>query len=303
MKIRLLKEILPERAKYQVRPRGIEIALEKVKEGPYWERLLEEKTKQHWLKIDFEKWKDEDDSEEEEEPVRFEDRMKEMDSLVKISNKAFGTNVEKDAVDNKEGLDDVMKGLSPFSSMMMFGEYEGEEKMRRLCRVQQKISKKPSDYSSEIKDEKFKLEVMKKFPEFHTEYSRKYGGEQKHFEKLASVQNTFKMCSMMFSSYHMIEKDLYHKNEDETEFVLKKRWGSNLLNDRRFEQFFLKEPLHSIFEQKTEMIRYNPFQFQSMKNYTIPEWVYEFGQTHISIGCVDFQQLLLGKLDQSNGGR
>ena len=144
LKIRLLKEILPERAKYQVRPRGIEIALEKVKEGPYWERLLEEKTKQHWLKIDFEKWKDEDDSEEETETDRFEDRMKEMDSLVKISNKAFGTNVEKDAVDNKEeeGLDDVMKGLSPFSSMMMF-EDEGEEKMRRLCRVQQKISKKP----------------------------------------------------------------------------------------------------------------------------------------------------------------
>ena len=28
-------------------------------EGPYWERLLAEKTKAHWLKIDFTRWKDE----------------------------------------------------------------------------------------------------------------------------------------------------------------------------------------------------------------------------------------------------
>ncbi len=43
----------------------IEFALEKAEEGPYWERLLKDKTKQHWLKVDFNKWKDEDDSDEE----------------------------------------------------------------------------------------------------------------------------------------------------------------------------------------------------------------------------------------------
>ena len=36
-------------------------------EGPYWERLLADKTKAHWLKIDFGKWKDEDDSDAEGE--------------------------------------------------------------------------------------------------------------------------------------------------------------------------------------------------------------------------------------------
>ena len=41
----------PEATKYQVRPRCIEFALEKAEEGPYWERLLVEKTKQHWLKV------------------------------------------------------------------------------------------------------------------------------------------------------------------------------------------------------------------------------------------------------------
>ena len=62
----LLKEIEPEKTKYQVRPRCIEFALEKAEEGPYWERLLKEKTKQHWLKVDFTKWKDEDDVKKED---------------------------------------------------------------------------------------------------------------------------------------------------------------------------------------------------------------------------------------------
>jgi hypothetical protein len=40
----------------------IEFALEKKETGPFWERLLKEKTKYHWLKTDFNKWKDEDES-------------------------------------------------------------------------------------------------------------------------------------------------------------------------------------------------------------------------------------------------
>merc|ERR1712038_557686 len=40
-------------------------AIEKAEEGPYWERLLQDKTKAHWLKIDFSRWKDEDESDEE----------------------------------------------------------------------------------------------------------------------------------------------------------------------------------------------------------------------------------------------
>ena len=39
-------------------------------EGPYWSRLLEDKTKVHWLKVDFNKWKDEDDSENEDEVMK-----------------------------------------------------------------------------------------------------------------------------------------------------------------------------------------------------------------------------------------
>ena len=50
-----------------VRPREISFVLEKVEEGPYWDRLLSSKLKQPWLKVDFKNWKDEDDDEEEGE--------------------------------------------------------------------------------------------------------------------------------------------------------------------------------------------------------------------------------------------
>ena len=59
--------VILQKSKFAVRPRVIEFALEKKEEGPYWDRLLADKTKQHWLKIDFNKWKDEDESDEEGE--------------------------------------------------------------------------------------------------------------------------------------------------------------------------------------------------------------------------------------------
>lgn len=49
-----------------MRDRCIEFALEKKEDGPYWDRLLKDKTKRHWLKIDFNKWKDEDESDDED---------------------------------------------------------------------------------------------------------------------------------------------------------------------------------------------------------------------------------------------
>ena len=46
--------------------RVIEFALEKKDvEGPYWTRLVKDAKKQHWLKVDFSKWRDEDESDEE----------------------------------------------------------------------------------------------------------------------------------------------------------------------------------------------------------------------------------------------
>lgn len=48
-----------------IRDRNIELVLKKKEEdGPYWPHLMKDKKKYHWLKVDFNKWKDEDDSED-----------------------------------------------------------------------------------------------------------------------------------------------------------------------------------------------------------------------------------------------
>ena len=54
-----------QKSKFAVKQRVIEFALEKKESGPYWKRLVKDEKKQHWLKIDFNKWKDEDESDDE----------------------------------------------------------------------------------------------------------------------------------------------------------------------------------------------------------------------------------------------
>ena len=64
-KMSLLFPIYFQKSKFAVRDRVIEFALEKKDSGPYWKRLGKEEQKQHWLKVDFNKWKDEDESDDE----------------------------------------------------------------------------------------------------------------------------------------------------------------------------------------------------------------------------------------------
>ncbi|KAG0716150.1 Protein wos2 [Chionoecetes opilio] len=65
------------------RDRNIELILIKKEEGPYWPHLLKQKVKQHWLKVDFSRWKDEDDSEDEGEGQNqdLEEMMRQMGGL------------------------------------------------------------------------------------------------------------------------------------------------------------------------------------------------------------------------------
>merc|ERR1712117_703237 len=77
----LFKEIDVEKSKYAVRPREVSFILEKVEEGPYWDRLLATKVKQPWLRIDFKNWKDEDDDEEEGQGQDLEEMMRQMGGL------------------------------------------------------------------------------------------------------------------------------------------------------------------------------------------------------------------------------
>lgn len=61
--IPLYKEIDPDKSKSFNRERCIEILLAKAKQDDsYWPTLTSDKKKHHWLKCDFNKWHDEDDS-------------------------------------------------------------------------------------------------------------------------------------------------------------------------------------------------------------------------------------------------
>lgn len=66
--LNFFKDISPEDSKHVVRDRIIEFVLKKKEDAPFWTRLLKEDKKFHWLKVDFNKWRDEDDSDEEMGP-------------------------------------------------------------------------------------------------------------------------------------------------------------------------------------------------------------------------------------------
>ena len=44
-------------------------------------------------------------------------------------------------------------------------------------------------------------------------------------------------------------------------------------------------------------VMYSPDVFQTMKNYKLARWILTAGETHVSLGCVDFAQLLFGVFD------
>lgn len=62
--IEFYKPVNDKDSKHSVRARGTEFVIMK-EENSWWPRLLKDSTKQHWLKVDFPKWKDEDDSDDE----------------------------------------------------------------------------------------------------------------------------------------------------------------------------------------------------------------------------------------------
>lgn len=64
--LELFKNINPEKSNWQQTSRNITVQACKGESGPFWPRLLLSTAKQHWLKTDFEKMKDEDDPSTEE---------------------------------------------------------------------------------------------------------------------------------------------------------------------------------------------------------------------------------------------
>ncbi|OTF80754.1 prostaglandin E synthase 3-like protein, partial [Euroglyphus maynei] len=84
--LNLYGEIKPDDSKWINRDRGAEFVLIKNDTGSYWKRLLKEDKKYHWLKVDFNRWKDEDESDDEAGGgggggANFEEMMRQMGGL------------------------------------------------------------------------------------------------------------------------------------------------------------------------------------------------------------------------------
>lgn len=114
--IPLYKEIDPEKSRSFNRERCIEIVLTKVnKEEPYWPTLTSDKKKHHWLKCDFNKWQDEDESGDEMGGMSgggdFEEMMRQMGGLGGGGEKANFDDLDLDDGEENDSDDEPIPTL------------------------------------------------------------------------------------------------------------------------------------------------------------------------------------------------
>mmetsp|Transcript_57027 Transcript_57027/g.92841 ORF Transcript_57027/g.92841 Transcript_57027/m.92841 type:complete len:165 (-) Transcript_57027:249-743(-) len=95
------KDVVPEESKQHVTAREISLNIKKKEEGPYWPRLLKDSKKPSFLHTDFNRWRDEDDSEEEDTAMddNFEAMMNQMGA-------AGGQNFDPGAAGESDDSDD-----------------------------------------------------------------------------------------------------------------------------------------------------------------------------------------------------
>ncbi|XP_026763988.1 uncharacterized protein CG16817-like [Galleria mellonella] len=66
VEIHLYAEVNPDKSTYDNKGRYIDLTLVKEKvDQPFWPSLTSDKKKHHWLKVDFNRWQDEDESSDE----------------------------------------------------------------------------------------------------------------------------------------------------------------------------------------------------------------------------------------------
>ena len=107
--INLYNKIVPNKTVQSLRGRTIELVLPKETDAPYWPRLTKEKTKAHWLKTDFNKWKDEvysDDDSNMKDGKELEEMMRQMGGLGgSVDSKPDFPDLNMDDEDEGEGMD------------------------------------------------------------------------------------------------------------------------------------------------------------------------------------------------------
>ncbi|KAG4066876.1 hypothetical protein HA402_012943 [Bradysia odoriphaga] len=88
--LNFLNKINPDKVINKNTARCIEFTITKAESGPYWNSLTTDKKKPHFLKVDFNKWVDEDNADDEEGGLPGGDNLKFMEdfgNLNKFSDK------------------------------------------------------------------------------------------------------------------------------------------------------------------------------------------------------------------------
>lgn len=96
VEIPLFSEIDPEKSSQVNKGRLVEVVLAKVKtDEPFWPSLTSDKKKHHWLKVDFNRWQDEDDSKDEIDDMDDNDmfNMNKMDDFEEESSSSGEENI------------------------------------------------------------------------------------------------------------------------------------------------------------------------------------------------------------------
>jgi len=111
--IEFYAEVDPQQVRKVNMGRSIELVVHKKESGPYWPRLTKEKAKVHWIKVDFTKWKDEDEEDEKkEEDFDMNEMMSQMGGMGGLSSNGKPDLGGFDGSDNEElpDLEDAVEG-------------------------------------------------------------------------------------------------------------------------------------------------------------------------------------------------
>lgn len=95
--IPLYSDIDPDKSSYTNKGRLIEVVLAKDKtDEPFWPALTSDKKKHHWLKVDFNRWQDEDES---------GDDLDDMNDMFSSKLGNFGGENDKEATSSSDEED------------------------------------------------------------------------------------------------------------------------------------------------------------------------------------------------------
>ena len=133
----------------------------------------------------------------------------------------------------------------------------------------------------------FVKQIGGEIPDFAAEYVNKYG--KSNFLKLKLAQMGLSVESSQPISAK-VQAVLTEKNDPNT---MRKRFGRYLvafLNGLRTNDLAIGDILE--LDHNEQIVYGGDNKFQTMKNYKIAPWVLKTGKAHVSIGCVDFAQLL-----------